>query len=310
MNLFALQTETALSQDVASLAYYPIFTLGGTTITPLMVILLTFLSVLLIWLSGRAKRLLVHRVLAKTRMDIGARQAIGTISRYVLLFLGFLIILQAVGINLTALTVLAGAVGVGIGFGMQNIANNFISGLIILFERPIKVGDRVEVDDVSGDVKKIGARSTVIVTNDNVSIIVPNSKFISETVVNWSLANNVVRFKIPVTVGSDCDIDFVVNSLLEIAKENEAVLDDPAPSVRLTELASDGLTFELRAWSSISLHRPQLLKSDVNLEIVKKFRKGNVELPYPQRDLHIKDAGKIAEILRPSENRIATRTAP
>jgi len=302
MVLFAFQAEEAVSRDLSSLLNYPIFTLGGTTITPITIVVIFALSLLLVWLSGRAKRLLVHRLLARTRMDIGARQAIGTISRYVVLFLGFLIILQTVGINLTALTVLAGAVGVGIGFGMQNIANNFISGLIILFERPIKVGDRVEVDDVSGDVKKIGARSTVILTNDNVSIIVPNSKFISETVVNWSLANNIVRFKIPVTVSSDCDIDFVMNSLLEIAKENEAVLEDPAPSVRLTELASDGLTFELRAWSSISLHRPQLLKSDVNLEIVKKFRENNIELPYPQRDLRIRDAKDLVDAFKASGN--------
>jgi len=302
MVLFAFQAEEAVSRDLLSLLNYPIFTLSGTTVTPITIALILALSLLLVWLSGRAKRLLVHRLLARTRMDIGARQPIGTISRYIVLFLGFLIILQTVGINLTALTVLAGAVGVGIGFGMQNIANNFISGLIILFERPIKVGDRVEVDDVSGDVKKIGARSTVILTNDNVSIIVPNSKFISETVVNWSLANNIVRFKIPVTVSSDCDIDFVMNSLLEIAKENEAVLEDPAPSVRLTELASDGLTFELRAWSSISLHRPQLLKSDVNLEIVKKFRAGNVEMPYPQRDLRIRDAKELVDALKKTGN--------
>ena len=302
MVLFAFQAEEAVSRDLLSLLNYPIFTLSGTTVTPITIALILALSLLLVWLSGRAKRLLVHRLLARTRMDIGARQAIGTISRYIVLFLGFLIILQTVGINLTALTVLAGAVGVGSGFGMQNIANNFISGLIILFERPIKVGDRVEVDDVSGDVKKIGARSTVILTNDNVSIIVPNSKFISETVVNWSLANNIVRFKRPVTVSSDCDIDFVMNSLLEIAKENEAVLEDPAPSVRLTELASDGLTFELRAWSSISLHRPQLLKSDVNLEIVKKFRAGNVEMPYPQRDLRIRDAKEFVDALKKTGN--------
>jgi len=300
MVLFAFQAEEAVSRDLSSLFNYPIFNLGGTTITPITIAVLIVLSLLLVWLSGRAKRLLVHRLLARTRMDIGARQAIGTISRYVVLFLGFLIILQTVGINLTALTVLAGAVGVGIGFGMQNIANNFISGLIILFERPIKVGDRVEVDDVSGDVKKIGARSTVILTNDNVSIIVPNSKFISDTVVNWSLADNIVRFKIPVTVSSDSDIDFVMHSLLEIANENEAVLDDPAPTVRLTEFASDGLTFELRAWSSISLHRPQLLKSDVNLEIVKKFRANNIELPYPQRDLRIRDAKDLVDAFKSS----------
>jgi small-conductance mechanosensitive channel len=208
----------------------------------------------------------------------------------VVLFVGLLIIFQTVGIDLTTLNVLAGAVGIGIGFGLQNIANNFISGLIILIERPIKVGDRVEVGDVEGDVVSIGARSTTVRTNDSIAIIVPNSKFISENVVNWSFGGEIVRFKIPVSVAYASDIDLVTELLLKIADENEDVAKSPPPSVRLIELGQSALEFELRAWSREKLHRPGLFTSNINYEIVRAFRKHGVEMPFPQRDLHIRSS--------------------
>ena len=267
---------------------YNLFVLGETRITPFGLIYIAFLIVLLVFVSTRLKNLLVTRLLARTRLDLGAQQAIGTITRYVILFVGLLVIFQTVGIDLTTLSVLAGAVGIGIGFGLQNIANNFISGLIILIERPIKIGDRIEVDDVNGDVVLIGARSTTVRTNDSIAIIVPNSKFISENVVNWSFSGGMVRFKVPVSVAYDSDIDFVTDLLLKIAEENEDVVDTPPPSVRLIELGTSGLQFELRAWSSAKLNRPGQFKSNINYEIVKQFRKHGIEMPYPQRDLHIR----------------------
>ena len=172
---------------IFNLLNYRIFTLGEAHITPLNIIYLILLTILLFYLSNKLKGFLVERILGKTHLDLGARVAVGTISRYFLLFIGFLIILQTVGINLTTLNVLAGAIGIGVGFGLQNVASNFISGLIILFERPVKVGDRIEVDGIDGKVTGIGARSTTVRTNDNITIIVPNSKFISENVVNWVL---------------------------------------------------------------------------------------------------------------------------
>jgi small-conductance mechanosensitive channel len=144
-----------------------------------------------------------------------------------LILVGILIILQTSGIDLTTLNILAGAVGIGIGFGLQNIANNFISGLIILFERPIKIGDRIEVGEVDGDVVEIGLRSTTVLTNDNIAIIIPNSKFISENVVNWSHNDSKVRFKIPVSVAYGSDVKLVEKLLLEVAEENADVFDYP-----------------------------------------------------------------------------------
>jgi small-conductance mechanosensitive channel len=264
---------------IFKLLNYNLFALGDAKITPLSIIYLLLLSATLIYLSRKLKNLLIARVLQRTSLDIGAQQAIGTITRYLVLFVGFLIILQTVGINLTTVNVLAGAVGIGIGLGLQNIANNFISGLIILFERPIKVGDRIEVGQIHGDVTAIGARSTRIKTNDNISVIVPNSKFISENVTNWSLYGNIVRFRIPVRVAYDSDIDLVSRLLVEVAEESDDIVSDPPPSVRLVEFAENALRFELRAWSRARLHRPGTLKSNLNLAIIRKFRESNVVIP-------------------------------
>ena len=264
---------------VFRLLNYDLFVLGDAKITPLSILYLVLLSAALIYTSRKLKNLLITRLLQRTSRDIGAQQAIGTISRYLVLFVGFLIILQTVGINLTTVNVLAGAVGIGIGLGLQNIANNFISGLIILFERPIKVGDRIEVDKVFGEVTAVGARSTRIKTNDNFSIIVPNSKFISENVTNLSLYGNIVRFRIPVRVSYDSDIDLVTRLLLEVADENDDIVDDPPPTVRLVEFAENALRFELRVWSRTRLHRPGTLKSNLNLAIIRKFRESHVIIP-------------------------------
>lgn len=276
-----------------NLLNYNLFALGEAKITPLSILYLLILTFLLFFISNKLKNFLIENLLERTKLDLGAKQAIGTIARYLIVLLGFLIILQTVGINLTTLNVLAGAVGVGVGFGLQNIANNFISGLIILFERPIKVGDRIVVDKVDGKVIAIGARSTRVKTNDNITIIVPNSKFISENVVNWSFDGEKVRFKIPVDVAYDSDIDLVEKLLVEIAKKNSDVAIEPPPSVRLMKFGDNALSFELRAWSHEKLHRRGLLTSDLNFAILRAFREHNIEIPFPQRDLHIRSSEKI-----------------
>lgn len=270
---------------------YNIFALGDAKITPLSILYTLLLTIALIYLSAKLKGLLISRLLRRTKLDAGAQDAIGTITRYLILFVGFLIILQTVGINLTTLNVLAGAVGIGVGFGLQNIANNFISGLIILLERPIKVGDRIEVDDVNGRVVSIGARSTIVRTNDNIAIIVPNSKFISENVINWSFASGKLRFKIPIGVGYDSDVDRVEELLLEVGRENPNIEEDPAPSVRFVEFGDNSLNFELRAWSRKMLHNPTKLKSQLNFAILRKLRENDIDIPFPQRDIHIRNGG-------------------
>lgn len=273
---------------IFNLLNYRIFTLGEAQITPLNIIYLLLLTGLLFYLSNRLKNVLVERILGKTHLDIGARVAIGTIMRYVVLLVGFLIILQTVGINLTTLNVLAGAVGIGVGFGLQNIASNFISGLIILFERPVKVGDRIEVGNVNGRVTGIGARSTTVKTNDNITIIVPNSKFIAENVTNWSFENSIVRFRVPVGVAYDSDIKFVKKLLLEVANENSDVLKEPKSAVRLMKFGSNSIDLELWVWTKEKLQRKTALISDLNFAIWEKFSANDIEIPFPQTDLHIR----------------------
>lgn len=276
------------SHKLLALLKTPIFEAGGTAFTLLALLQILLLVVLLIYLSGKLRAWMAGRLLTRTGLDLGARQAVATITRYVVLLLGLLIILQTAGINLTTLNVLAGAVGIGVGFGLQNIISNFISGLIIMFERPIKIGDRIVVDDVEGDVVEIGARSTVVLTNDNINIIIPNSKFITENVVNWKYNDGTVRFKIPVGVAYGSDLRKIEKILLEVAAAEEDVLDDPAPVVRFMEFGDSSLNLELRAWSSSAVTRRGKLISALNFAIYEKFQEHDIEIPFPQRDLHIR----------------------
>lgn len=265
--------------SLSELLNYNLFSLGETSITPMRIMYLLLLTIGLIYLSGKLKNILVGRILGHTSMPRGTRQAIGTGTRYLVLLIGFIVILQTVGIDLTALTVIGGAVGIGIGFGMQNIASNFISGLIILIERPIQVGDRIEANKVTGEVVAIGPRSTRIRTNDNVTIIIPNSKLVAENVVNWSYKNDMSRVRIPVTVDLDSDVEKVKQILLEAADENPDVEKAPAPNVGFVSFDEDGLHFELGVWSRERFHRPGALRSDLNYIIFAKFRERGIEIP-------------------------------
>jgi small-conductance mechanosensitive channel len=274
----------------SDILHYNLFPLGEAKITPLSLIYLVGFSILLFWASKKLRDLLTSRLLAKTHLDIGAQQAIGTVSRYLILFLGFLVILQTVGIDLTTLNVLAGAVGIGVGFGLQNVASNFIAGIIILFERPVKIGDRIEVDGADGKVVSVGARSTVVKTNDNITIIIPNSKLITEDVINWTYdsRNPRIRLRVPVGVSYDSDVNLVKRLLCEVGIENPDVLQEPEPKVRLIEFGDNSLNFELWVWSKAKLHRKTVLLSDLNFAIWEKFKANNIEIPFPQRDLNIR----------------------
>lgn len=267
----------------------PIAEIGKTHLTLQLVILLSIAVFLMFYLTAKLKKWLVYKVLEHSKIDLGVRIAVGTIIRYGVLVLGFIIIMQTAGIDLSALTILAGALGVGIGFGLQNITNNFVSGIIILFERPIKVGDRIEIGDVYGDVVNISMRSTTVITNDNIAIIVPNSDFISSRVINWSYNDKNVRFNIPVGVSYNEDPEKIKKILLEIAEVHNDILHDPKPQVLFSEMADSSLNFMLRVWTDTYINRPSVLKSQLYFEIFKRFKEEGIEIPFPQRDLHIKN---------------------
>ncbi len=292
---FAISAINALGIPLAWSAPLP-----GLSISLVQIFLLVGLLMLVFWISSRTKRFLFNRFLVDSGLDRSLQYAIAQITANVVLVVGVLVVLQNTGIHLEALTVFAGAVGVGIGFGLQNITSNFISGLVILAERPIAIGDRVEVAGVTGQVHQIRARSTVIVTNDNIATIVPNQKFIDSPVTNWHYADPKVRFRIPVGVAYGTDVELVRKKLVEAAEEHSRTLRDPAPSVFFVGFGASSLDFELVAWSDEMSHRPRRYRSDLNFAIERKFREAKIEIPNPQRDLHIR-GGKL-EITRAAES--------
>jgi len=270
---------------------------GDTKLTIGLFLGLTISIVLVFVVSELARKFLANKVLTRYKLEVGIRQSIATIFKYLMIIIGLVTILQNSNVDLSALGILAGAIGVGIGFGLQNITNNFISGLIILFERPIKVGDRIEVDEVYGDVVTISARSTTILTNDNISIIVPNSQFIDNAVINWSHNDSNIRFNIPVGVSYKEDPEKIKRILLEVVKKNAGVLTQPEPDVLFDKYNDSSIDFNLRVWTTMYTNKPSVLKSQLYYEIFKKFGEEKVEIPFPQRDLHIRSGlDKIAPV--------------
>jgi small-conductance mechanosensitive channel len=252
------------------------------------IFLLIALLIAVFWISSITKRFLFNRLLAQSGLDRSLQYAIAQVVSNIVLVVGIFIVVENTGIHLAALAVFAGAVGVGLGFGLQNIASNFISGLVILAERPITIGDRVEVAGIAGQVEHIRARSTVIRTNDNIMMIVPNTKFIDSPVTNWTYTDRRVRFHIPVGVAYGSDIAKVHDLLLAVGRENPNTLQEPAPSVFLKKFGDNSIDFELVVWSSEMSARPSRYRSDLNFAIVEKFLEAKIEMPFPQRDLHIR----------------------
>lgn len=261
---------------------------GNPDLTLFDIARLVFFMTLLVFLSGKLKTIFVKQILSKYSDDIGVSQSIGTIIQYFFIIVGAFVVIQNSGINLGSLNVLAGALGVGIGFGLQNIANNFISGLIILFERPIKVGDRIEVGSISGDVVKISSRASTVNTNDNISIIIPNSDLINKQVINWSHNDRRIRFHVPVGVSYKEDPAVIKKVLLEVAQANPDVLKRPAPDVLFIGYGDSSIDFDLMIWTNTYIDKPIILKSQLYYEIFEKFKEHDIEIPYPQRDLHLK----------------------
>ena len=245
------------------------------------------LVALVFWFASVAKRFLFNRFLSKSGLERSLQYTIAQICGYLVLVIGILVALQSAGLNLSALAVFAGAIGVGIGFGLQNITRNFISGLVVLAERPIKIGDRVEVGNVTGQVKSIRARSTTILTNDNIAIIVPNSDFIEKPVINWSHGDPRVRFRIRVGISIDSDLAKAREILIEVARAHPAALQDPQPWVVFDKFGDSTFELELVVWSLEMSYRPRAFRSDLNFEIERRFREAGIDLPRPRRDIRI-----------------------
>jgi len=267
----------------------PLVTLGSAPVSLATIVQFVLLLAAVVSLARITRRVLRRRLLPHTRLEPGLQEAAARIAGYIVLVFGFAVALATMGFNLTSLAVLAGSLGIGIGFGLQTIVENFISGLILLVERPIEIGHRIEVGTTAGRVTRIGARSTSILTNDNIMMIIPNSEFIRDRVINWSHGGDPrVRIHVPVGVSYGADPSEVERLLLEVAAADGDVLQIPESKVSFEAFGDSALEFELRVWTASMSQNPGAFRSRLNFEIWKKFKSHGIEIPFPQRDLNFK----------------------
>ena len=271
---------------------------GNAPISLLQLLTLIGWLVLVVLAARLIGTIVKQLVLKPLKINRGRREAAGTILTYLLIAVGALTVLDRSGIQMRSLTIFAGTVGIGLGIGLQTLASHFVSGLILLFEQPIKVGDFVEVDGLLGTVEKISARSTIVRTLDRVSVIVPNSRFIDNNVVNWSYQDPRSRLHIPVGVAYGSDMMLVTEALLAAARRESRALRQPSPKVWFTDFGDSALNFELLVWINNPIDT-QPIRSALNYAIEAELRLRNIEIPFPQRDLHLKDIDRIQQLLQP-----------
>ncbi|MDX6447414.1 MAG: hypothetical protein QOH71_4488 [Blastocatellia bacterium] len=244
--------------------------------------------VLALLASRTLSKLLQRRIARRAYLDPGLRYTMGRLTQYLIIAIGVLLSLKAAfSLDLTSIAVLFTALSVGIGFGLQYLAADIASGFILLFERPVRVGDRITIGEDEGDVQSINLRTTVVSTNDRISIIVPNSKLVSQRLINWSYGDPRARISIPVSVAYGSDIELVTNTLLKATEDVDNVLRDPAPKVQFLKFGDWSLDFRLLVWTN----RPRLhmqIRSDINYRIEKLFRHAGIEIPFPQTELRLR----------------------
>lgn len=251
--------------------------------------LLTLVAVLLamVIVASALTNLMRSRVLRATGISLAAQEAIAVLSKYTLLLLGTVVVLQLWGIDLSSIALIASGLGIGVGLGLQGLVKDFVSGLVLVFERPVQVGDFVDFGEVKGTVARIGSRSTEIRTLDSVSIIVPNSRFLESEVINWSHGNPVSRIRLPVGVAYSADPQAVRSALLEACQSNQEILTTPAPQVFFLGFGDNAFNFQLLVWIA-QPSRQLVIKSDLYFAIEACLRQHGIEIPFPQRDLHIR----------------------
>ncbi len=284
--------------------YAPLFAIGHKPVTLLFFVQVAIFVLALGLIARFAMRILERRVMVHTSLAASQQYAISRILSYLIFLLGVLIGLESLGLDLSSLLVVGGALGLGVGLGLQPIISNFVAGLILLVEQPVRLGDRIELGGLQGDVLAIKGRSTWVRTNENVVIIVPNSEFIEKQVTNWTANDRRVRVSIPVGVSYDSDPEAIREMLTKEAAGHKDVLKLPPPDVMFLGYGDSTLNFELRVWTELQVQTPTRLKSDLYFAIFEACRKASVEIAFPQRDLHIRSISKQAA------NMLMGRTAP
>ena len=279
----------------------PLFYLGDKHLSLSSIVELLFL-VLGVFIVARVLSEWIKRgLLVRMKLDRGSREAIAALSSYILAGCGLIIVLQSEGINLRSLTVIAGVVGIGFGFGLQNLASNFISGITLLFEHQIRVGDFVEIDNLLGTVENISIRSTIIRTIDGLFVIVPNIKFVENNIINWSYKDPKCRIRVPVGVAYGTDPLLVTEVLLVAARMEPNVLSHPSPKVWFQKFGDSALNFELLVWIDHPQESDQI-KSALNFLIEHELRNRGIEIPFPQQDLWLRNPQELNKLFRYSHS--------
>ncbi|MFY9271163.1 MAG: mechanosensitive ion channel domain-containing protein [Candidatus Manganitrophaceae bacterium] len=274
-------------RDLSDIFHAPIFHIQKTPVTLVSFFGAIFFILAAFLLSKLVQWMLRRKVFPRLKVVEGTQYTFLRLTHYLLVSIGLVLGLQFIGLDLSSIAVIAGLLSVGIGFGLQNIASNFIAGIILLFEQPIKIGDRISVGEIYGDVHEIKVRSTTIHTPDNISIIVPNSDFISGRVTNWSHEDPRVRLHIPVGVAYDCNVDRVTETLLQAARAHPQVLSHPEPEVGFRTFGESALQFDLMFWVREPKGGMRVL-SDLHYRIHRLFKEAGIEMPFPQREVHLK----------------------
>ncbi len=269
---------------------YSFLRIGSVTVTALFLLKAALFVFLLVAFSRVLQSVVLTRLLRHLHIAEAQKFALSRFVTYLCFLGGVFIGLPSLGVKLNSVVVFGGAIGVGVGLGLQNVVSNFVAGLILLVEQPIRIGDRIEIKETFGDVVRIAARSTWIRTNENVVIVVPNSDFINNAIINWTGNDPRVRIALPVGVGYGSDPEQVRELLLGVARTIPEVLREPAPDVMFTDYGDNSLNFALRVWTEAHTHTPQILKSHLYFAIFKVFKQHGIELPFPQRDLHIRSS--------------------
>ncbi|MCC4241714.1 mechanosensitive ion channel family protein [Thalassospira povalilytica] len=281
---------------------------GGIHFSLKSILLAALMFVIVLGAMRFFQRMLSTRVLPNTKLDQGLQHSVSAIFGYAGICLAVLLAISAAGMDLSNLAIIAGAISVGIGFGMQSIVNNFVSGLILLVERPIKVGDWIVVGADQGFVKDIRVRATEIETFDRSSVVIPNSELISNRVLNWTLKERSGRGIIKIGVSYGADVDKVREILLEMADKRREILSYPAPQVVFMDFGASSLDFELRYFLR-DIGDVMAVASSIRFELVQRFRDEGIEIPFPQRDLNLRDIDKLTEAIRDA-GRGQTRSRP
>jgi len=278
------------------------FTLGKFNITMLSVIKAIILMTVMMWLAVTLSRNIEQRLRKSRALTPSMQELTSKLLKIGFITLAILISVTSVGIDLTALAVFSGAIGVGIGFGLQKPASNLISGIILLMDRSIKPGDVIELSDTYGWVNMLGARFVSVITRDGKEHLIPNEDLITQQVINWSYSDTNVRVKIPVGISYSSDVNLAMNLLVEAAIETPRVLESPAPRCLLTGFGDNSVNLELRIWMSDPNNGVANLKSAVMVKVWNKFHEHGIQFPFPQRDVHIDISEETLEKLLAGNN--------